>query len=340
MILSKVLVIAEAGVNHNGNIDLAYKMVDAAKEAGADIIKFQTGKPEQVISRFAKKADYQKATTDQNESQLEMCRKLQLSFEEYGLLKKYCDKVGIRFLSTPFDLDSIDFLKGIRCDLWKIPSGEVTNLPYLIKIAETQAPIIMSTGMCTLDEVSAALQVLKEHHAGDISLLHCTTEYPAPYENVNLKAMGRMKDVFGLEVGYSDHTEGIEVSIAAVAMGASIIEKHFTLDRQMEGPDHKASLEPEELFQMIQGIRHIEQAMGTGEKRPARSEQKNMVAARKSIVAFCPIRAGEIFSERNLTAKRPGNGISPMRWYEVLGQKADRDYAEDEMIEIDFCRKQ
>lgn len=330
--MERVLIIAEAGVNHNGDVNLAYRMIDEAKRAGADIIKFQTGKPESVISRFAQKAEYQKITTGEEESQLDMCKKISLEYEDYSSLKAYCDKVGIQFLSTPFDLESIEFLEKLGIGLWKIPSGEITNLPYLIRVANTHQPVIMSTGICEMEEVGAALQILEEHGAGKISLLHCTTEYPAPYGDVNLKAMLSMKDKFDLEVGYSDHTQGIEVSVAAVAMGAKIIEKHFTLDRNMEGPDHKASLEPPELKKLVRSIRHIEEAMGTGEKHPASSEIKNRDIARKSIVAACPIKAGEVFSEKNLTAKRPGNGISPMRWYDILGRKARKNYEEDELI--------
>lgn len=332
--MEKVLVIAEAGVNHNGDLNLAYKMVDEAKKAGADIVKFQTAKPELVISKFAQKADYQKETTGSEESQLEMCKKIHLKFEEYIPLKKYCEKVGIQFLSTPFDLDSIDFLEEIGCDIWKIPSGEITNLPYLIKIAATHKPIILSTGMCTMDEVEVAIETLNRYGAGTISLLHCTTEYPTPYAEVNLKAMCSLKERFGLEVGYSDHTKGIEVPIAAVAMGATIIEKHFTLDKTMEGPDHKASLEPDELAAMVCAIRNIEKAIGNGIKVPTSSELKNIEIARKSIVAKRKISEGEIFSEENITTKRPGNGISPMKWFEVLGQKAVRDFEEDELIEL------
>ncbi len=332
--MRRALIIAEAGVNHNGNLNLAYKMVDAAKNAGADIIKFQTGKPEEVISKFAPKADYQEKATGKNESQLEMCKKVSLDYEDFIRLKVYCEKVGICFLSTPFDLKSIEFLENLNIGFWKIPSGEVTNLPYLIKIANTHRPIVMSTGMCNLEEIGTAIKILDKHGGGKISLLHCTTEYPVPYEDVNLKAMHTLREQFGLEVGYSDHTQGIEVSIAAVAMGASIIEKHFTLDRNMEGPDHKASLQPDELEKMVRGIRHIENAIGTGDKRPARSEIKNIEIARKSIVAACDIRAGEIFSEQNLTTKRPGNGISPMQWYKILGRKAKMDYIADELIAV------
>lgn len=331
---NKVLIIAEAGVNHNGNLDLAMKMVDKAKEAGADIIKFQTAKPELVISRFAEKAEYQKDTTGAEESQLEMCRKIHLTFEEYKPLKKHCEEVGIKFLSTPFDLDSVDYLEELGCDIWKIPSGEITNYPYLVAIAKTHKPIIMSTGMCTIPEIHEALQVLKEFGAGEVSLLHCTTQYPTPYEDVNLRAMDTLRKEFGCEVGYSDHTNGIEVPVAAVAMGATIIEKHFTLDKNMEGPDHKASLEPEELKNMVTSIRNIEKALGNGLKEPAKSEIPNMAIARKSIIAKCDIKKGEIFTEENITTKRPGNGISPMRWNEVLGKAAIRDFGEDELIEL------
>lgn len=331
--MSRVLIIAEAGVNHNGSLDLALKMVDEAKKAGADIIKFQTAKPELVISRFAEKAEYQKITTGVEESQLEMCKKIHLKYDDYYIIKKHCEDIGISFLSTPFDLDSIEFLENLGCSVWKIPSGEITNLPYLEKIAATHKPIILSTGMCTLDEIEAAVSVLKNFGAGEITLLHCTTQYPTPYEDVNLRAMISLKNRFNCKVGYSDHTKGIEVAIAAVAMGAEIIEKHFTLDRNMEGPDHKASLEPYELSQMIQSIRNIEQALGDGKKVPAISEVANRDIARKSIIASRMIKKGELLTEENITTKRPGNGISPMRWYEILGTRAVRDFMEDEMIE-------
>lgn len=332
--MGDVVVIAEAGVNHNGDIQLAYKMIDAAKEAGADIIKFQTAKPELVISKFAQKAEYQKNTTGSEESQLEMCKKIHLKFEDYIPLKKYCKKIGIKFLSTPFDLDSIEFLEKLGCDIWKIPSGEITNLPYLIKIAKTGKEIILSTGMCEMDEIQTAIKTLKKYGAGKISLLHCTTEYPTPYQDVNLKAMQTMKKEFGLPVGYSDHTQGIEVPVAAVAMGATIIEKHFTLDKNMEGPDHKASLEPSELAQMVIAIRNIEKAIGDGIKQPAESEIKNIAIARKSIVAAKAIKKGETLTESNLTTKRPGNGVSPMKWFDILGTQAIRDFEEDELIEV------
>ncbi len=332
--MSKVLIIAEAGVNYNGSLELAYKMVDEAKKAGVDIVKFQTGVPEKVMSKFAEKAEYQKKTTGSDESQLDMVRKLMLKFEEFVPLKKYCEEKHIRFLSTPFDLSSIDFLNELGCDLWKIPSGEITNLPYLLRIANTGKDIILSTGMSTLEEVEIAIKVLKDNGAGNITLLHCTTEYPAPFEDVNLRAMKTMRDKFGLDVGYSDHTTGIEIPIAAVAMGATVIEKHFTLDRNMEGPDHKASLEPDELCTMVKAIRNVECALGNGDKVPSESEKKNMVIARKSIIASRDIKKGEILTENNLTTKRPGNGISPMRWNDVIGTYAIRDFIEDELIEL------
>lgn len=332
--MKKTLIIAEAGVNHNGSVVLAHQMIDAAYSAGADIIKFQTGKPELVISRFAEKAEYQKNTTGCHESQLEMCRKISLRYEDHQTLKEHCEKFGIQFLSTPFDLDSIEFLEELGCTMWKIPSGEITNLPYLIKIAETHKPIILSTGMSTLEEISDALCVLNEHGAGEITLLHCTTEYPAPIEDVNLRAMETMRQKFGLKVGYSDHTQGIEIPVAAVAMGACVIEKHFTLDRNMEGPDHKASLEPNELAAMVKAIRNVEKALGNGIKTPSPSEIKNIPIARKSIVAKKKIQKGELLTEDNITTKRPGNGISPMRWNDVLGTRAIRDFGEDELIEI------
>ena len=333
--MSKVLIIAEAGVNHNGSLELACKMADKAKEAGADIVKFQTGVPEKVISRFAPKAEYQKKTTGENENQLEMVRKLMLKFEDFVSLESYCEKKDIKFLSTPFDLTSIDFLNRLQCDIWKIPSGEITNLPYLVRIARTNKPVILSTGMSTLTEIQEAIQTLRTYGCSSkISLLHCTTEYPAPFADVNLRAMQTMCDMFGLEVGYSDHTPGIEVPIAAVAMGATIIEKHFTLDRNMEGPDHKASLEPDELAAMVRAIRNVEKAMGSEIKEPSNSEKKNIAIARKSIVAAKFIRKGEILTEDNLTTKRPGSGISPMKWLEVIGTKVIRDFEEDELIEL------
>jgi N,N'-diacetyllegionaminate synthase len=328
----KVFIIAEAGDNHNGDYDTALKLVDKAVEAGADCVKFQTFVTERVISKLAEKADYQKESTGTGESQYEMVKKLELSFEQFRQIKKYCEQKKIIFLSTPFDLESIDFLQEIDIPFWKIPSGEITNLPYLEKIAHTGKDIIMSTGMCTMEEIQKAIDILKKNGAGKITLLHCNTEYPTPYEDVNLRAMKTMAETFGVEVGYSDHTKGIEVPIAAVAMGAVVIEKHFTLDKNMPGPDHKASLEPDELKQMIQSVRNIEKALGSSEKKPSTSEIKNIDIARKSIVAKKAIKKGEELTEDNLDIKRPGNGISPMYWYDLLGTKAVKDFSEDELI--------
>ena len=328
-----VYIIAEAGVNHNGSFDLACKLVDAAKEAGADCVKFQTYKSNNLVSHNAQKAEYQKNITGEG-TQLDMLKKLELSYKDFLALKKYCDNVGICFLSTPFDLESIEFLNSIDMPFWKIPSGEVTNYPYLVALAKTGKSVVMSTGMCSLDEIKDAIDVLKDNGTKDIKLLHCNTEYPTPFEDVNLLAMQRMRDEFGLEVGYSDHSKGIEVPIAAVALGASIIEKHFTLNHNMKGPDHKASLEPDELTIMVRSIRNIEKSLGSGEKVPSPSELKNKVVARKSIVAKRNIKIGEILTEDNITVKRPGTGINPMRWNEVLGTKAIKDFEEDEMIKI------
>lgn len=332
----KVIIIAEAGVNHNGSYELAIKMVDEAKRAGADYVKFQTAKPELVISTFAPKAEYQKETTGAAESQLEMCKAIHLPLTDYKPLKEYCDKVGIGFMSTPFDLVSIDVLEPLDMDYYKIPSGEITNLPYLRKIASKHRPVILSTGMCEVKEVEAALQVLEQGGVkrSDIIVLHCNTEYPTPMADVNLRAMDDLRRSLGVEVGYSDHTKGIEVPIAAVALGATVIEKHFTLDKTMEGPDHKASLEPDELKAMVDAIRNIEQALGDGHKHVSPSERKNMDIARKSIVAARDIRKGEVLTEENITTKRPGNGISPMRWDSVIGTTAIRDFGYDELIEI------
>lgn len=332
----KVIIIAEAGVNHNGSYELAIKMVDEAKRAGADYVKFQTAKPELVISTFAPKAEYQKVTTGAAESQLEMCKAIHLPLTDYKPLKEYCDKVGIGFMSTPFDLVSIDVLEPLDMDYYKIPSGEITNLPYLRKIASKHRPVILSTGMCEVEEVEAALQVLEQGGVkrSDIIVLHCNTEYPTPMADVNLRAMADLRRSLGVEVGYSDHTKGIEVPIAAVALGATVIEKHFTLDKTMEGPDHKASLEPNELKAMVDAIRNIEQALGDGHKHVSPSERKNMDIARKSIVAARDIRKGEVLTEENITTKRPGNGISPMRWDSVIGTTAIRDFGYDELIEM------
>jgi N,N'-diacetyllegionaminate synthase len=329
-----VYIIAEAGVNHNGSMELAKKMVDSAKDAGADCIKFQTFVAKNMTTKNAGKADYQKQQTDSDENQLEMLKKLELSFGEFVELNEYCKSKGIEFLSTGFDFDSIDFLNKIDMGKWKIPSGEITNLPYLIKIAKLNKPVILSTGMSTMEDIRLALNVLKKNGSEEITVLHCTTEYPTPFKDVNLAAMITINNEFGVPFGYSDHTKGIEISVAAVAMGATVIEKHFTLDRNMEGPDHKASLEPSELKDMIIAIRNVEIAIGSSEKKPAKSEEKNLVIVRKSIIANCDIKKGEIFTEENLTVKRPGNGISPMKWFDVIGKSAVRDFEEDELIEI------
>lgn len=327
-----VLIIAEAGVNHNGSMALAKEMVEKAKDAGADYIKFQTFVPEKLVSRFAEKADYQKKTTGSDQSQLEMLQNLALTRQNFVELKKYCEEVGIGFISTPFDLESIAFLDGLDMDFWKLPSGEITNLPYLEAIGKTKRKVVMSTGMCEMQEIQAAIRILEENGTSDITVLHCNTEYPTPFSDVNLLAMNQMKEVLKKPIGYSDHTVGIEVPIAAVALGAVVIEKHFTLDKTMEGPDHKASLEPEELKAMVMAIRNIEKSLGYGKKHRSESENKNIGIARKSIVAGCDIKKGEVFSPENLTVKRPGTGISPMQWYDILGTTAQRDYVKDELI--------
>ncbi len=330
----KVLIIAEAGVNHNGSVETACKLCDAAKEAGADIVKFQTSKPDKIVSKFAQKAKYQQETTGKGESQLDMIKKISLSYDSYRIIKKHCDDIGMKFLSTPFECESVDFLKELGCNIWKIPSGEVTDLPQLEKIASMHEPVILSTGMCTLDEIRECVNVLKKNGAGEITLLHCTTQYPAPFEEINLNAMETLRKEFGCKVGYSDHSLGIEVPIAAVAMGATVIEKHFTLDKNMVGPDHRASLEPSELKAMVSAIRNIEKAKGSSEKTPTVSEAPNRLIARKSIVAARAIKKGEILTEENITMKRPGSGISPMKWREVAGTCAKRDFEEDELIEL------
>ncbi|WP_053956732.1 N-acetylneuraminate synthase [Inediibacterium massiliense] len=330
----KVFIIAEAGVNHNGDIHLAYKMIDRAVEAGADAIKFQTYKAEKVISKYVQKADYQKKTTNDQESQLDMVKKIELSFDDFKGIKDYCDKKNIIFLSTPFDIESMKFLESLGIKAFKIASGELTNRPFLEAVGKIRKKVILSTGMCTLGEIEAALNILTENGTKDITILHCNTQYPTPMQDVNLRAMRTIREAFKREVGYSDHTLGIEIPIAAVAMGAKVIEKHFTLDKNMYGPDHKASLEPNEFKEMVKTIRNIEMALGDGIKHPSESERKNICLVRKSIVANCKIKKGEIFSQNNITTKRPGNGISPMRWYEVVNKIADRDYEEDELIQI------
>ena len=376
MAIDRVLIIAEAGVNHNGSIEIAKQMVDKAVDAGVDIIKFQTFKSEKLVSKAARQAEYQQRNIGkQGEGQLEMLKKLELSQQDHEELIAYCNKKGIRFFSTAFDMESIDYLHSLNMGLWKIPSGEITNYPYLRKIASYGEPIILSTGMCELSDIKAAVNVINEfwptansqqptansqqptansqqptakcqmptansqlltansqQPTADITILHCNTEYPTPYQDVNLKAMLEIAETFKVKFGYSDHTQGIEVPIAAVALGATVIEKHFTLDRNLEGPDHKASLEPDELKAMVCAIRNIEQALGSGHKTISESERKNIEIARKSIVAACPIKAGELLTEENLTVKRPGSGISPMRWNEVVGTFAVKDFEEEEPI--------
>ena len=334
--MKKTIIKAEAGVNHNGNYEMALKMIDEAKAAGADYVKFQTAKPELVISTFAPKAEYQKETTGNGESQLEMCKAIHLPLTDYKPLKEYCDKVGIGFMSTPFDLVSIDVLEPLDMDYYKIPSGEITNLPYLRAIAAKGRKVIISTGMSELPEIEEALQVLENGglKRSDIIVLHCNTEYPTPMRDVNLRAMLDIRDWLGVAVGFSDHTNGIEVPIAAVALGAEVIEKHFTLDKTLPGPDHKASLEPQELKAMVDAIRNIESALGDGKKKVTDSERPNIIVARKSIVAARAIKAGEVYTVENVTGKRPGNGISPMKSDDLLGKTAPRDFEYDELIEL------
>ncbi len=329
-----VFIIAEAGVNHNGSTDFAYKLIDVAVEAGADAVKFQTFKAENLVSKTAQKAEYQKQITDASETQFDMIKKLELDVDTHKSLIKYCHKKDIMFLSTPFDHDSIDLLNELGLGIFKIPSGEITNLPYLRHIGALGKQIILSTGMSTLTEVGDALTVLVKAGSKkeNITVLHANTMYPTPMEDVNLNVMKTIQKEFGVSVGYSDHTLGIEVDIAAVAMGASIIEKHFTLDKTMDGPDHKASLEPEELKTMVVAIRNIEKALGGCEKKPSPSESINIDIVRKSIVASSSIPEGEILSEKNITIKRPGNGISPMAWDKIIGTVATKDYQMDDLI--------
>jgi N,N'-diacetyllegionaminate synthase len=332
----KTLIIAEAGVNHNGDINLARELIDVAAEAGADFVKFQTFTADAISTINARKAEYQNKTTDADESQHAMIKRLELTRDMHGVLIEHCKSRNIQFFSTGFDSKSIELLAELGLESFKIPSGEITNLPYLRHVGGYGKSVILSTGMATTDEIGAALDILME--AGTprkrITVLHCNTEYPTPMTDVNLRAMLTIRDTFDVQVGYSDHTLGIEVAIAAVSLGATIIEKHFTLDRNLLGPDHKASLEPEELKAMVTAIRNIEKAMGDGVKRPSSSETKNMPIARKSLVAACSILQGEVFSGTNLAVKRPGTGLSPMCWDEVLGCKAPRDFAPDELIEL------
>ena len=332
----RTIIIAEAGVNHNGSIEIARQLIDAAVSAGVDYVKFQTFRTEQLVTKQAKQAAYQAKNTSSGNSQYEMLKKLELTPEQHLELMDYCKQRNVKFLSTAFDFGSIAFLDTLDLDVWKIPSGEITNYPYLRQIAKTNKKVILSTGMATLREIEEAITVLEKFGTprNNITLLHCTTEYPAPKNEVNLRAMNVLKETFGLPVGYSDHTEGIEIAVAAVAMGACVIEKHFTLDRNMEGPDHKASIQPDELIRMVQYIRNVELALGSGVKEPSPSEKANISIARKSIVAGRKIKKGEIFTENNLIPKRPGNGISPMKWKDVIGKTAMRDFEEDELIEL------
>lgn len=338
----KVIIIAEAGVNHNGSFDRARDMIRAARDAGADYVKFQTAIPSRLVAVSAKKAEYQKKNTGTDETQLEMLSKLLLPFEEFRRLRDICEEEGIGFLSTPFDLESVAYLDSLGQDFFKIPSGEINNLPYLRAIAACGRPVVLSCGMSEMKEIEDALLILTGRHPEypseskltrqDICVLHCNTQYPTPFEDVNLLAMPAIGKTFGVSVGYSDHTVGIEVPVAATALGARVIEKHFTLDRTLPGPDHKASLEPEELRRMVESIRNIEKSLGTGEKRVTESERANRQVARKSIVADRVIKAGEIFTAENITVKRPAGGISPMMWDKVIGKPADKDYEPDDFI--------
>ena len=332
--INNTFIIAEAGVNHNGSIEIAKRMIDEAVKFGADAVKFQTFKSEKVVSKFAPKAGYQKQTTDSKESQYEMIKKLELDVEAHKELMDYASNKGIMFFSSPFDLESVDLLVELGLDIIKIPSGEIINLPYLEKIGRLNKKIILSTGMSDLGEIEDALDVLIGNgtRKDNITVLQCNTEYPTPFEDVNLRAMITIKKAFDVKIGFSDHTPGIEIPIAAVALGAEIIEKHFTLDRNMKGPDHKASLEPNEFAAMVKAIRNVEKSLGTGIKKPSPSESKNIPIARKSIIAIKPIKKGERFTEDNIGIKRPGNGISPMRWYEIIGTAAQKDFVEDELI--------
>jgi len=336
----KTFIIAEAGVNHNGSLELAKKLVDVAVEAGVDAVKFQTFKAESVISKYAPKAEYQKKTTGEDENQLQMVKKLELPYEAFEELYRYCQQKGIIFMSTPFDIESARFLKELGLEIFKIPSGEITNYPLLKEIGSYKKQVILSTGMADLGEIEDALDVLIE--AGtrreNIVVLHCNTEYPTPYEDVNLRAMLTIKEAFKVRVGYSDHTLGIEVPIAAVAMEAEVIEKHFTLDKNLPGPDHKASLEPHELKAMVRAIRNIEKALGNGIKKPSPSERKNIKVVRKSIVAKRDIKKGELLTEENLTTKRPATGLSPMMWEEIIGKRANKDIAKDTPLQMGYIQ--
>ncbi|MCD4795150.1 MAG: N-acetylneuraminate synthase [Bacteroidales bacterium] len=331
-----ITIIAEAGVNHNGSIETAKKLIDVAAKAGVDYIKFQTFKTENIVSKAAPKADYQKQNSNNKESQFEMIKKLELDIEKHKELIKHCKKRNINFLSSAFDLDSIDMLKELGINLWKIPSGEITNLPYLRKIGNMNQQIIMSSGIANLSEIEAALDILEQAGTtrNKITVLHCNTEYPTSMQDVNLNAMKTIKEAFKVDVGYSDHTLGIEIPVAAVALGATVIEKHFTLDKTTEGPDHKASLEPHELKAMVKAVRNIEKAMGNGIKKASASEEKNKKIARKSIVAAKNIKKNDTFDESNIAIKRPGTGLSPMLWDKIIGKKATKNYKLDELIKL------
>ena len=333
--MKHVLIIAEAGVNHNGSTEIAKQLIDAAAVAGVDYVKFQTFKAEKLVTKDAKQAEYQQRNAA-DDSQYAMLKKLELSEAQHEELIAYCQKKGVKFLSTAFDMESVEYLHSLKLGLWKIPSGEITNYPYLKAIAQYGEPVILSTGMCEMEDVRNAVDVLCKHglKKEQITVLHCNTEYPTPMQDVNLKAVQEIKNANDVKVGYSDHTQGIEVPIAAVAMGADVIEKHFTLDKALPGPDHKASLEPNELKAMVDAIRNIEQALGDGKKHVSESESKNIAIARKSIIAARDIKKGETLTEENLCVKRPGNGISPMRWEEVIGTCAKRDFKADELIEL------
>ena len=330
--MRRTFIIAEAGVNHNGDIEIAKKMIDAASAAGADAVKFQTFKAERIVSINAPKAEYQIENTNNTESQYQMLKKLEIDKETHLELMEYCREKNIMFLSTPFDIESVHMLVELGIEIIKIPSGEITNLPYLREVARQKKKVILSTGMSNMQEVKEAVDIIRQNGSEDITVLHCNTQYPTPMEDVNLRAMISMREELELPVGYSDHTQGIEVPIAAAAMGATVVEKHFTLDKTMEGPDHKASLEPDELSEMVKAIRNIEKALGDGNKNITESEKDNLSIVRKSIVAACRIEKGELFTEKNLTVKRPGNGISPMKWDEIIGKVSDKTYEVDEVI--------
>lgn len=333
--MQPVFIIAEAGVNHNGSLDLAFKLVDAAKEAGADAVKFQTFRAENLATTSAHKAAYQERTTSSSETQFEMLKRLELDADAHRKLIEHCRSIGVQFLSSPFDLESIDLLEKLQVPLYKVPSGEITNLPFLRHIAGKGKPVIVSTGMCTLGEVEEAVQTLRDSGATDITLLHCVTEYPAPFTEINLRAMHTMRTAFGLPVGYSDHSPGTEIAIAATALGAVVIEKHFTLDRNLPGPDHAASLEPAELKQMVISIRHVQEALGNGIKAPAKCEIPNVSVARKSVVASRPLSAGHRIEPDDLAVKRPGNGILPRQQQDLVGRTLRSDVKKDELLRWD-----